>query len=299
MPVVKLTQEMLDSGELQCPPSKPRLEYCSKDFPGVYLLVYSKSDIQTLFYRYKDANGKTCHHKLGRTSEIDLETAHEKVRELRARQTLGLTVDTTKEARVKDASMTLDQAVQDYVWPYLRPRLRTAQKYEDMYNHRISRLYGSTPITDIRKEHLLSLHTALVRDDGLSPSTANRHLSMLRRCFSLLVELDMLDSNPASRIPLYPESGAEHYLQPDELQRLLDVLRTGSKRNFMVRMLALYLLSTGARLNEALQARWKDIDRENRLWRIPAANSKSMRVHNEPTNDRANEVLDQIVTEGK
>ena len=299
MPVVKLTQELLDSGELQCPPSKPRLEYCSKDFPGIYLLVYSKSDIQTLFYRYKDANGKTCHHKLGRTSEIDLKTAHEKVRELRARQTLGLNVDTRKEARTKNDSITLDEAVNNYVWPYLRPRLRTAKKYEDMYNLRISRLLGSKPITEIRREHLLTLHTALVRDEGLSPASANRHLSMLRRCFSLLVQHDLLESNPASRIPMYPESGTERYLQSEDLKKLLAVLRNGTKRNFMVRMVALFLLSTGARLNEALSAMWRDIDRDNRVWRIPASSSKSKKIRSVPLNDSAIEVLDQLGTEDK
>jgi len=161
---------------LVCPQNKRRVEYVDEGGTGLYVEVRATSPGQgTYYWRTRSPeSGKTVHYKLARTTEIDTATARKKVHELRARQTLGLTVDTTKEARVKDASMTLDQAVQDYVWPYLRPRLRTAKKYEDMYNLRISRLYGSTPITDIRKEHLLSLHTALVRDNGLSPSTANR-----------------------------------------------------------------------------------------------------------------------------
>lgn len=297
MPVVKLTQELLDSGELQCPPSKPRIEYCDKELPGLYVLVSSRSDIRSFFLRWKDSNGKTCHTRIARTTEIDLKEARERAKKLKAKITLGMDPKATE--KTKRTAITLDKAVQDYVWPYLRPRLRTAQKYEDMYNLRISRLYGSTPITDIRKEHMLSLHTALVRDEGLSPSTANRYLAMLRRCFSHMVELDLLGSNPASRIPMYPEPRVEHYLQDSDLQKLLFVLKNGTKRNFMVRMLALFLLSTGARLNEALRAKWKDIDRDNRLWRIPASNSKSKKVRSVPLNDSAVEVLDQLGTEGK
>lgn len=66
----------------------------------------------------------------------------------------------------------------------------------------------------------------------------------------------------------------------------------------MVRMVALYLLSTGARLNGALQAKWKDIDRENRVWRIPASNLKSKKVCSVPLNERAVDVLDHLGTEG-
>ena len=98
---------------------------------------------------------------------------------------------------------------------------------------------------------------------------------------------------------MYPEPRVEHYLQDSDLQKLLFVLRNGSKRNFMVRMLALFLLSTGARLNEALRAKWRDVDRDNRLWRIPASNSKSKKVRSVPLNDSAIEVLDQLGTEDK
>jgi integrase len=59
------------------------------------------------------------------------------------------------------------------------------------------------------------------------------------------------------------------------------------------------LLSTGARLNEALQDKWKDVDRKSRGWRIDAAVSKSMRVRSVPLNDSAIEVLDRLDTEDK
>ena len=115
MPVVKLTQELLDSGELQCPPSKPRLEYCCKDFPGVYLLVYSKSDIQTLFYRYKDANGKTCHHKLGRTTDIDLQEARNRAKIFRAKLQLG--EDPHAEEKTKHKAISFHDFFQDQYLP--------------------------------------------------------------------------------------------------------------------------------------------------------------------------------------
>ena len=84
-------------------------------------------------------------------------------------------------------------------------------------------------------------------------------------------------------------------MNPDELDRLLTVLRTDSNRP--VCLIALFLLSTGARLNEALTAQWQHVDREHRVWRIPASNSKSKKVRSAPLNDSAIEVLDQLDTE--
>lgn len=66
----------------------------------------------------------------------------------------------------------------------------------------------------------------------------------------------------------------------------------------MVCRVALFLLSTGARLSEALQAQWSHIDRRSRVWLIPATNSKSKRLRSIPLNDHALEVLDRLGTEG-
>jgi integrase len=81
------------------------------------------------------------------------------------------------------------------------------------------------------------------------------------------------------------------------VQRLVTVLR--SDENRPVCLIALFLLSTGSRLNEALSATWDQLDRQNRVWRILAINSKSKRMRSVPLNDSALEVLDQIGTEGK
>ncbi len=104
----------------------------------------------------------------------------------------------------------------------------------------------------------------------------------------------MLEINPAARVPLFTEDNeVENYLDQEELEKLLTVLRTD--RNRPVCHIALFLLSTGARLNEALQATWRQYDRVNKVWRIPASNSK--KVHSVPLNDAALDILSQLDTE--
>ena len=115
---------------------------------------------------------------------------------------------------------------------------------------------------------------------------------------SLAVSWEMLETNPASRFPLFQENNQiEKILNKQELERLLTVLRTHDNRPIC--RIALFLLSTGARLNEALKATWDQIDRENRTWRVPASNSKSNKVRAIPLNDSALAVLESLDTKGE
>jgi integrase len=89
----------------------------------------------------------------------------------------------------------------------------------------------------------------------------------------------------------------ENYLDDEQLQRLLKVLRADKNRT--VCDIILYLLSTGARLNEALQARWEHIDIAHRIWKVPATNSKSGKVRTIPLNSTAIELLSRQKSEDK
>ena len=70
MPIIKLTQDLIDNDQLSCPNDKRRIEYCDGHskvaVPGLYLEVRQSGS--TFYLRYKDANGQTCHQKLGRAS---------------------------------------------------------------------------------------------------------------------------------------------------------------------------------------------------------------------------------------
>jgi integrase len=101
-------------------------------------------------------------------------------------------------------------------------------------------------------------------------------------------------------IPKFSCPGAKLWAKvPDHANKLrLTMLRSPeSPRN--VSQIAFYLLSIGARLNEALQAKWCQIDRQTRVWQIPAAVSKSGKIRVVPLNDSALEILGQLETEGK
>src|SRR5262245_41971979 len=104
MPVVKLTQDFIDN-ELRCPEGLARVEFCSAELPGLYVLVSAAGQASSYFLRYKDANGKTCHQKLGRVCDIDLNEARKRCKELKASIALG--ADPRAEAKARKEVMTV------------------------------------------------------------------------------------------------------------------------------------------------------------------------------------------------
>lgn len=294
MPIVKLTQNFI-SHDLHCPAGKSRIEYCD-DGTGMYVEVRATSEGQGTYYlRYKDNAGKTCHQKIGRTTETTLVDARKKATALKAEIALG--ADPRGEERAKLAAQTFAEFFEERLLPYLKQRKRSWEKDESMFRLRLKEEFGALRLNQITKHHAQSFHSHL-KAEGLAGATCDHHVKLLRYALNIAVEWDMLDENPLARVKLFNEDNkVQNSLGDVELQRLLTVLRTDENRPIC--QVALFLLSTGARLMEALSAEWKNIDLENRLWRIPASTSKSKRVKSIPLNDAAIHILNQLETEGE
>jgi site-specific recombinase XerD len=131
----------------------------------------------------------------------------------------------------------------------------------------------------------------------LSAASANHHAKLIRHVLNLACEWQMLESNPASRIHMFEEDNKkERYMNDEQLGNLLEVLRTDTCRS--VSLITMFLLATGCRLGEVLSATWQQVDRDKRVFRVSASNSKSKRMRPVPLNDIAIEVLNQLNTEG-
>ena len=295
MPIIKLTPQFVATS-LSCPPGKTRVELCDMDTPGLYIAVRAASPGQGVYYlRWKDGNNKTCHTKLGRTTDIDLVDARKAARQLRNEIALGANPQT--EARAAKAVPTVAEFFEQQYLPYAKPRKRSYRRDEEMYRLRIKETFGNQKLNEVTRKQVQLFHNRLLTD-GLKPASADHYLKLMRRAFNLAVEWEMLETSPLTRLQLFnPDNRMENYLSPEQLDKLVTVLRTAPPRT--VCNVALFLLATGARLNEALRARWDQIDKNTRVWKIPASNSKSKRIRSVPLNDAALEVLGQLGTEGE
>lgn len=294
MPVVKITDSFISNG-LTCPEGKLRIEYCDKDNAGFYVLVAATSIGQgTYFIRYKEF-GKTAHTKIGRTSEITLGEARKRFKQLKAEIALGARPQA--EDRARKAVINYADFFNDHYLPFVKPRKRSWARDEELFRLRINDVFGSKRLNEITRQQIQTLH-ASIKTEGRAAATADHHLKLIRHSLNLAVEWGMLDKNPAVGIKQFNEDNKkERYMNDEELQRLLAVLHANEPP--MVCQVALFLLATGARLSEALSAKWVDVNRQAKSWRIPATNSKSGRVRMIPLNDTAIEVLDRLGTEGK
>jgi integrase len=290
MPVIRLTQAIIDNG-LQCPESKSKVELCDTEVRGLYVEVRATSSFGSFRLRYKDASAKTCHAHIGRTNEIDLAEARKRARKLRAEIHLG--ANPSGEAKAQKEAPTLDAFFAEQYLPHAKQHKRSWKRDEELYLKRIKHVFGHRKLNELTRQQIAAFHTKL-RETNLSPATCDHHLKLMKHMLNLALDWGALTGvNPAARIPLFRvDNKIENYLDDEQLQRLLAVLRTHENRG--VCNVALFLLSTGARCNEALSARWEHVDVANRVWRIPATNSKSKRMRSVPLNDAALDVLSEI-----
>jgi integrase len=244
--------------------------------------------------RYK-STGHTKYIKIGRTYDISLADAKKKALQMRAEINTGS--DPGQDRKDKQAVPALTVFMEDYYFPYVRPRKRTAYKDEELFRLRLKEAFRDQKLSQIMRQQVQAFHTAL-REEDLAPVSCDHYLKLMRRALNLAVEWQLLERSPLTGIKLSNEDNKiERYLNEDELKRLLKVLH--SNKNRTVCRIALFILATGARLNEALSARREYVDKVNRVWRIPATSSKSKKMRSVPLNDSAIAVLDQLDTAGE
>jgi len=281
---------------LVCPPGKRRIEYVDKGGIGLYIEVRASSPgVGTHYLRYKNPLGKSCHQKIGSTAVLSITEARREAKRIKAEITLG--ADPRAAARAKKAVLTYAAFFEGHYLPFKKPRKRSWDRDEELYRLRIKPVFGGKRLDQITRQQIQSFHTALAAE-GLAAATANHHIKLLKHSLNLAVDWGMLEANPAKRVPmLHEDNQVENYLDDRQLEGLLTVLRTDE--NTAVCKIALFLLSTGCRLNEALSAKWADVDIENRVLVIRASTAKSRKVRSIPLNDSALDVLASLHTESE
>jgi integrase len=301
LPTVHLTQNFINN--LTCPEGKSKIEYGSDDLPNFFVECRQTSPspgrgTYWVRYRAKGADGsgnrKNSYQRIGLTTEMDLATAKARAKQVLAEVSLGR--DFRGEVKAQKAVMTLNTFWVERYAPFASARKRSFSRDRQLFS-RLRDAFGDRRLNAITRFEMIKFHNDLLAS-GLSPQSADHHARLIRRMYSLAVEWELITANPFVRFPMFNvDNKVEHILDEKQLERLLHVLRTDENRT--VCHIATFLLSTGARLNEALTAKWSEVDIARRVWRIAALNSKSKRVRSVPLNDSAIAVLETLDTSGK
>jgi len=295
MPTKTFTTAFMATG-LVCPAGMKKIEYGVDGDPGLFVECRaSEKAVPTWYLRLKNEKGTNIYKKLGTIKDLSLTQAQKLAKVLRAEHASA--AKQAGAAAAAPAEMTLEAFVRDHVNPHNAMRKRSHGRDLQLY-HRIGPKFGHLKLTEIRRREVQVFHNELVQIDKLAPASADHHIVYLKRILNLAQQWEFLEKNVLAKVPLMKvDNKVERYLSAEETQRLVAVLTTDLA--YGASYVLLFLLSTGARLNEALQAKWEQVDLQNAIWRIPASNSKSKKSRAVPLNDSAMWVLSQLWTKGK
>jgi integrase len=288
--VIKLTQQYVNNC-LKVPYGMGHIEITDEDTTGLYIDVAAKSAGVGAYYFRKRINKQLRRFPLGSTTSISLAEARSKVLTLRDQIAKGMyAAGSPNVAQVKEP--TLDAFFYGKYLAAIKARNRTWEDSVKRYELRLKPRFGHLALSAITRADLEDLHLGL-KAQGLAGATADHFLQLAKTILAKAVDAELIEVNVASKISLFREDNkVQRFLSPQELKRLVTVLR--AKKGCVVCQVALFLLATGARLNEALSATWGQFNLEGRVWQIPAANSKSKRMRAVPLNDSAMEILAQL-----
>jgi hypothetical protein len=224
---ITLTQSVIDT-ELRCPEGRRKIEYSDSDgVKGMFVECRSGCDDHTYYVRYRDPAGTTRLVRLGRTSQISLADARREARKKKAEITLGADPHAAKMARKQ--VLTLDQFWTEHYLPQARQSKRSWRRDEQLYRIRIKPVFGQRRLTEISRLQLEQFQTKLA-EEGLAQASCDLHAKLLRTMLARAERYGLIKESPARRLKLFnPDNRVEHYLNDDQLAKLLDVLRSDSK----------------------------------------------------------------------
>jgi len=172
--------------------------------------------------------------------------------------------------------------------------LRSAADDRSMWKNDILPALGAKKVADIRPQDCDDLHRSISRT---RPTRANRVNEVLRKALNLAIRWGWIERNPASGVRRNPEPKRHRYLGREEVSRLISALSKHPERTSAEAIL--FMLLTGCRKSEALNATWSQFDLVSRVWTKPSAETKQRREHRVPYSSAVGDILKRRRAQGR
>lgn len=266
------------------------------DGGGLWLVV-SKTGAKKWVYRFS-WQGKVTEAGLGSTDTVSLADAR-KLRD-EARLTLVSGRNPIEARRTAAKSTPLFGEIADQLLEAKRPEWRS-EKHAEQWAWSLNVACVSLrklPVDKIATEHVLAVLRPLWND---KPETASRLRQRIEAVLNAAKARGFRTrENPAGwrghLEHLLPKrqrlSKGHHKAMPyAELPDFMERLR---QENYTGALALQFLILTAARSGEVFGARWDEIDKNSRVWIIPAHRMKTGREHRVPLSTAAMQVLETI-----
>jgi len=254
-----------------------------------FMLEVRKTGGKTFYLRYQH-NRKTRSHKIGDAKAMSAAIARKEAKRVKSEINLGK--DLHADKTVRRNTPTLNEFYAEHYLPYVKQRKRSWVTDKSIFENHILPALGKQQMSDITKYMVMKLHSSQV-EKGFKAGSANKLPIFISAAFNLAIKWDItgVTKNPAAKFELLPENNKiERYLTQDEAARLLTSV--SDSENKLLKYIVLFLLLTGARRNECLQAKWEHFDYKAMTWTIPL--SKSGKPHHVPITSELLNLLETI-----
>lgn len=281
--------------------SKPQeKEYTLQDGRGLYLLIKPIGTKIWRFNYYRPVSKKRALISFGSYPEVSLADARIKRDNARALLAKGIDPQDYKQSEQRRLQEEQENTFEKVACEWFTLKSKSKLKEEtlkDIWRSLELHIFpsvGNKMITEVKARDFIS---------ALEPAKAKGKLESVKRLCQRINEvmyyamnIGLIEANPAAKIsnafanPIVKNMPA---LKPEELPELLKALETANIER-QTRCLLFWQLLTITRPTEAAEARWSEIDLDNKLWTIPADRMKMNRVHMIPLCQQAIEILETM-----
>jgi integrase len=237
-----------------------------------------------LNYRIK---GRERRITLGQYPTWTVLAARKQAEQLRRQIDVG--IDPLEERIAERTAPTLRDLFNRYADEHLPTKAeRSAADDRSMWIKDILPALGNKKVADLNTQDCDELHRAVSSD---RPTRANRVIEVLRKALNLAIRWEWIERNPASGGRRNPEAKRTRYLTRSEIGRLIEALEVHPEQASADALL--FMLFTGCRRGEALNAKWEQFNLDSRTWTKPSAETKQRREHRVPYSTTVAEILER------
>ena len=274
--------------QLQCTSAQGREFYRDTDCRGLCIEVRSTGG-KTYYLSYRDARGAQRLHKLANAADVSPQQARQLCERARAKIAMG--TDIAVEREQLRSAVTVAEFFNDSYLPYIKSYKRSWSTDVSVFQNHVLPVIGEEYMDAVTAERVTAVMSRAAQ--RLSAATVNRLLVLLRYMFNLAIRWHTVGvvHNPTATQKLKKLSNhRERFLSAAETQQLIAAVNQSPNR--LLKYIIPFLLLTGARKREVLDARWCDVDQERSFWRIPL--TKSGRERHVPLSAAALELLERV-----
>ena len=293
---IKLTKDIVES---EPAPDKGTTLIYDDQVKGFGIRVFAPTDrhprgARAFFLNYI-LNGIERRYTIGRYPDWSVVAAREEARELRKRIDRG--EDVTAEKRARAEAATVKELTEWYREHLASKPIKTQKDCRRHIDIHIlpfkpttrSPKMGDRLVTEIHSGDIEALHRAITKSGH--PVLANRVLATLSAMFTLAMRPRAGEDrpwrpaglgNPCKGVTRNREEGRERFFSEAEVARISDALNEYSNHVRSARTsanLIRFVMLTGCRPGEAMQAKWEEIDKEPGFWIKPSSHTKQKKTH--------------------